>query len=478
MAGETSWGALLRDGNAGRSAVVGGGMIIHAISTFVVVTILPSVVRDIGGLRYFAWSTTLYVVASLFGGALCARTLARIGPRDTYRIALGTFAAGAAICALSPAMPVLLAGRFVQGLGAGTLSALSFTMVRLLFPQPLWPRALAVISAAWGVATLMGPALGGVFAQYTGWRIGFWVLCALAPCLLALVELALPKDLPPIAAPRTPLAVKNLAVLVASVLAVSVGGTTGDPRLGGMGVLFAVVGLTLFVSLEGRDESPRLLPRGACDPTRPLGAAYAGMSLLLMGTNTEIFVPYFLQVLHGLTPLHAGYLSAVMAGGWTTGSVLSSSGNPGRTRWALLLGPASMAAGLVGLCLLMPVDGLGAGGIAAIGVGLAAIGLGIGMCWPHLGATVFSTAPEGERALAASSVTVVIMVSNAFGSAMGGLVTNLAGLTVPGGAFGARSASAWLFGLFVVSPALAAVVVRFLRRPAPSPVPVREAAGD
>nr|MDA8247607.1 MFS transporter [Rhodospirillales bacterium] len=121
---------LLRGGNAGRSAVVGGGMILHALNTFIVATILPSIVRDIGGLRYFAWSTVLYLIASLFGGAFCARLVQRLGVRRAYRLALGGFALGSVACALAPAMPVLLAGRFVQGLGAGTLSALSFTLVR------------------------------------------------------------------------------------------------------------------------------------------------------------------------------------------------------------------------------------------------------------------------------------------------------------------------------------------------------------
>ena len=119
---KVGWAELVRGGNAGRTAVVGGGMIIHALSTFIVTTILPSVVREIGGLRYFAWSTVLYVVGSLLAAALCARVLRGIGVRNTYRVALLGFAAGSVACALAPAMPVLLAGRLVQGLGAGTLA--------------------------------------------------------------------------------------------------------------------------------------------------------------------------------------------------------------------------------------------------------------------------------------------------------------------------------------------------------------------
>ncbi len=217
------WSDLLRGGNAARTAVVGGGMVIHAISVFIVTTILPSIVLEIGGLAYFAWSTTLYVVASLLGGAFCARLLARIGARRLYRLALGCFALGAALCALAPSMPVLLAGRVVQGLGAGTLSALSFTMVRVLFPERLWAPALSIVSAAWGVATLAGPAVGGVFAEHHAWRMAFWSVCAAAPFLLLLVEISLPRGLARPPMPRTPMAFLNLAMLVAGVLALSVG---------------------------------------------------------------------------------------------------------------------------------------------------------------------------------------------------------------------------------------------------------------
>src|SRR6516165_4369408 len=85
------WSELLRGANGARVAVVGGGMILHAINSFIVITILPTVVRDIGGLRFFAWSTTLYLVASLLSGALCTRMLRRFGARWAYRIALGAF---------------------------------------------------------------------------------------------------------------------------------------------------------------------------------------------------------------------------------------------------------------------------------------------------------------------------------------------------------------------------------------------------
>jgi predicted MFS family arabinose efflux permease len=121
-----------------------------------------------------------------------------------------------------------------------------------------------------------------------------------------------------------------------------------------------------------------------------------------------------------------------------------------------------MLFGLTGMALLMPMPGFADPSILAIGVLLLLIGLVIGMCWPHLGVRVFRFAPEGEKDLAASAITIVVMVGQAFGSAFAGLVTNAAGLTNPGAMIGASSAAAWLFGSFALTPLLSALAVRRL----------------
>ena len=451
------WGDLLRHGNAARTAVVTGGMVLHAVNVFIATTILPTVVDEIGGLRFFAWATTLYVVASLFGAVACPRLL-RQGARPSYRVALGLFALGTAVCALAPTMPVLLAGRFVQGLGAGLLSALSFAQIRILFAPALWGRALGAVSIAWGAMTLLGPAIGGMFAEAHAWRAAFWTLLAAVPFLAVLVARALPRDAT--AAPEArPMAWRSLALLTASVLAISVGSATHDPAVNAAGLAVALCGLVLFAWSEAAGPH-RLLPRGACDPRTPLGGAYAAMVLLLLGLCTDVFVPLFLQTLHGLSPLHAGYLAALLSLGWTAASTFSTSYGAGRTQAILLAGPGCLGVGLLGLALLMPSALPQPVAVPALGVSLTLMGLGMGMCWPHLGTRVFAAASEAESALAAGSITVVVMAGNAIGSAFAGLVVNARGLDD-----GAAPAAGWLFGLALLWPVLAAVVLRRFDRP-------------
>jgi MFS family permease len=458
-----SWSDMLHGENLLRCLVVAASMILHALNTFIVVTVMPSVVADIGGMPFFAWSTTLYVVASLFGGAACARLLHRLGAQATYRAALLVFALGTLGCALAPNMAVLLAARLVQGLGAGLLSALAFSMVRVLFPAALWSRALSVISAAWGIATLAGPAVGGIFAEFGAWRWAFWATLGVVPVVAALVAVALPRDLDRPPAPRMPMAWLNLLVLAGSVMAVSVGGASGTGQGGMIGLGVAAVGMAVFFRLEA--TSPlHLLPRGGTDPRTKLGAAYGAMMLLAFGVNTEIFVPYFLQVLHGMTPLHAGYLSAVMSAGWTTAAVLSSGGGRARVLLSMRGGPLMMAMALAVLSALMPQFDPEGGKVVAIGVCLGLMGLGIGLAWPHLGPRVFAYAAEGEKDIAAASITIVLMTTYAFGSALGGVVTNMAGIAVPGGVEGASAAAGWLFTVFTLPPMIASLLIRRLLR--------------
>ena len=159
------WGALLSGRNAIRSLTLAGGVALHATNVFIATTIMPSVVKDIGGLPFYAWSTTAFVVASILGSSLSTKLLRVAGPRGAYASAALLFAFGALICAIAPAMPVFLLGRFLQGCGGGLLLAFAYAMIRLVFPESLWPRAITIVSGMWGVATLLGPAIGGAFAE-------------------------------------------------------------------------------------------------------------------------------------------------------------------------------------------------------------------------------------------------------------------------------------------------------------------------
>lgn len=459
-----SWGDLLRGRNGLRSIALAGGVALHAVNIYVVTTILPTIIQEIGGLTYYAWNTTLFVAASIVGSALSAKLIEQLGPRLAYLVALAVFSIGAVACAMAPSMPVLLLGRTVQGLGGGVLFALSYALIRVVFDARLWPRAMALVSGMWGVATLGGPAIGGMFAQSGHWRPAFWVLVPVA-LLLALIVASQFRGKAAADAPPGRVPWLTIALLVLSVLAISAASLSQRLLWNAAGIAAGVAIAALIVRID-RHARARLLPSGAYSLRAPLGVLYAVMSLLVAALTTEIFVPYFLQVVHQQTPLAAGYMTAMMAGGWTVASVYSAGRSALQAHRLIRISPWVVFTAIVALAATMPVTVWNPAwfGTVIYCAALTAVGFGIGLAWPHLLTRVFSTAAPGEENLASSSITTVQLYATALTAALAGVVANAGGLTEPGGVEGARTAALALFGVFALAPALAAVLARRLAR--------------
>jgi len=454
LSNKGSWAALFSGRSAFQAVALSGGVGLHAVNVYVATTILPSVVRDIGGLDYYAWNTTLFVVASIIGSALSARPLQSFGPRGAFGLALLIFTAGSLLCGVAPSMQIMLVGRTLQGFGGGLVFALSYVIIRIIYSEALWPRAMALVSGMWGVSTLFGPALGGIFAELDVWRAAFWAVAGVAVLLLLLALAVLPRR-SQADGERHPIAVFQLALLAAAILAISVGSVSNEVHQNFIGIAIALGLVTILVVVEARG-STRLLPRGALNVFCPLGAAYAALALLVFSVpGSEIFVPYFLQVLHGVSPLTAGYLAAIMAASWTLAQIGGSGLREGGARKAILFAAPIMIVGFIGLAWLTPIQSnIDVGLLSAIVLALLLVGFGVGLAWPHLLTRVLHVAPGDEQNLAASAITTIQLFATALGAAVAGMIANLAGLTEPGGVAG-TAAAYWLFLLFAIAPLLA-----------------------
>lgn len=447
------WGELLGGKNGVYALALAGGVTLHAVNMYIATTVMPSVVADIGGLDFYAWATTLFVVASILGAALTAKLLKGSGPRGAYVIATLLFGTGTLICSLAINMPTMLIGRSIQGLGGGFLYALAYGLTRIVLPERLWGRAIGLISAMFGIATLIGPAVGGVFAEYDAWRAAFWSLLPFTGLFAVIAYATLPKKSWD-RNERSSVPLPQLALLTGAVLSVSAGSLASELswNLAGLGAGLAMV--ALIAAVEGQAEA-RLLPRKAFNIATPLGALYATIALLMISMQPEIFVPYLLQQLHGQSPLWAGYLAALMAIGWTVASFLSSRWQEGSGNRLVVVGPILALGGLVLLALFMPVEGAGDWGLLLpICAGLVLIGFGIGLVWPSLVTRVYQSAPSTEQDLAAGGMTTVQLFAIAFGTACAGMVANFGGIADPGGVEGASRTAFWLAAIFAVAPAL------------------------
>ncbi|HHV70321.1 MFS transporter [Brucella intermedia] len=451
------WGELLSGKNGLYALALAGGVTLHAVNMYIATTVMPSVVQDIGGMDFYAWATTLFVVASILGAALTARLLKSAGPRGAYVVATLLFAAGTLISSLAINMPVMLAGRSVQGLGGGFLYALAYGLTRVVLPERLWGRAIGLISAMFGVATLIGPAIGGIFAEYGAWRAAFWSLLPVSGLFAAVAFATLPRSSWD-RNERVSIPVLQLILLTGAVLAVSAGSLSQETlwKVVGLG---AAIFMIAIIAVVDRDAKARLLPRRSFSLSTPLGALYLTIALLMLSMQPEIYVPYLLQHLHGQSPLWAGYLAALMAIGWTVASFLSSRWQEKGGDRLVVAGPVLALAGLVLLAIFLPIHGNGNWSLLApVCLGLILIGFGIGLAWPSLVTRVYQSAPPTEQDLAAGGMTTVQLFAIAFGTACAGMVANFAGIAVPGGVEGAANASLWLSVIFALAPAIAVAV--------------------
>lgn len=457
-----SWSELLWGRNGLRTLALAGGVALHAVNMFIVATILPSVVGDIGGLAYYSWNMTLFVMASILSSALSPHLMAAAGPRRAFLVAIAIFSAGTIQCAMAPNIGWMLAGRTLQGLGGGALLGLSYSSVRIVFPERLWPKSMALLSSMWGVATLLGPAVGGMFAEAGLWRWAFWsvILVAAGLALTVQTQMSRQSSLPQ-QARGVPFV--QLGLMVLAVLVVSVASLSPQAWKNLLGVAAGCV-LTLAIVAADTRRRNRLMPDGAYELAR-MGAVYACIALLSIVVTSEIFVPYFLQVLHGHRPLAAGYLASLISIGWTTGTITSAGRKGGAIAAILRTGPVLTAVSIAGLGLLLTVEFSGPLASAlALALPLLGMGLGIGMCWPHLLTHIYKVAPSGQENMASSAIITVQLYAVAFGSALGGMIANAAGFTDPGGVEGTGRAAWILLVSFGLAPALAAYFVIWVVR--------------
>src|SRR5215471_18485121 len=196
----TSWSMLFQSHRAAHTLLLMLGVGVPATSVFIVSTVLPSVVADIGGAAFYAWSSMLYTVASILGTASGGFIRATLDLRRGYMMGALVFVVGAVGCALAPHMLVLVGARAIQGWGGGVLVSLSYGIARVLYPEDLRPRVLATMSGVWGVAA-------------------FWVLVPVITLVLYLVWHALPGAAPQGQVPHVPLL--RLALLGIGMLCVA-----------------------------------------------------------------------------------------------------------------------------------------------------------------------------------------------------------------------------------------------------------------
>ncbi len=418
-----------------------------------VATAMPVVADDLDGLSLYGWSFTAPLLASLIGIAVAGRQVDRLGPGRPFALGLGLFAVGLATAGAAPTMEILVAGRFVQGLGTGVIPPVAYAAIGRAYAERARATMFALLSTAWVVPGLIGPAVSGTIAEEVGWR---WVFLAILPLVPLNAVLALPAlarlgappagDHPPVEPGQVARAIR-LAAGVGLVVA----------ALGWRSWLVAptiILGLAVAIP-----PLRQLLPAGTLRAARGLPAAVATRGLQTFAFfGAQAYLPLALQDVRGQRAAVAGLVLTAATLAWTAGAWLQE--RRGHALGRARLVQKGLAVLVVGSALsaAVLVDGFPLA-IAGLGWGLA--GLGMGMSYSGLSLLVLAAAPAGRE----GSATSAIQLSDVLGMAVG---TGLGGAAVAvGEAAGAtpRPGVAVAFGLALAAGGLAVVASRRLPLP-------------
>ncbi|HEX3337370.1 MAG TPA: MFS transporter, partial [Jatrophihabitans sp.] len=154
-----------------------------AIDSTIIATAVPSIVGNIGGFAEFPWLFSIYLLAQAVTVPLYGKLADLFGRKPVILFGIATFLVGSVMCGVAWSMPVLIAFRAVQGIGAGAIQPISLTIVGDLYSMRERAKVQGYLASVWGISSVVGPTLGGVFSEYGSWR---WIFFVNIPiCLLA-----------------------------------------------------------------------------------------------------------------------------------------------------------------------------------------------------------------------------------------------------------------------------------------------------
>jgi EmrB/QacA subfamily drug resistance transporter len=400
-----------------------------AIDGTIIATAVPTVVKDIGGASAFPWLFSVYVLVQAVTVPVYSKLADTFGRKPMMLIGISLFLLGSVLCGAAWSMPSLIAFRVVQGLGAGAVLPMSITIAGDIYTLKERAKAQGYLASVWGIASVVGPTLGGVFSQFVSWRWIFYVnvpICILAAIMIirALKETIEPKR-HRVDFLGAGLITAGMSLLILAVLEGGVAWAWDAP----ISIIAFVAGgllLIAFVFVETRASEP-ILPLWVFSRRLLSSTSLVSLGVGAIVIGLSAYVPTYLEGSLGSPPIVAGLALAALTLGWPL-----SASQAGRFylrigfRNTALIGLAFAIIGSMSLAFFAHAPSL-----AIVAVSCFIIGLGMGLvAVPTLIAAQSSVGWE-ERGVVTGANLFFRSIGSAVGVAIFGAIAN--GLVVSSG---------------------------------------------
>jgi len=390
-----------------------------AFEGMAVPTVLPALVDDLGGLDLYGWAFSAFWLTNIIGITLAGSSIDRQGPARSFAAGVVLFVAGLAISGIATTMPLVIVGRAIQGFGSGAIASVVYAVIARAYPAGVRPRMIALISSAWVVPGLVGPALAGLVSDSVGWR---WVFLGVVPPAVlmgAILYPVLARMLPA----RTSDPVRSDVRRAVDAAGLAVGSTLLLAALSLGSVIPALIagivgGALAIMSVR------HLVPAGTLRLARGRPSVIAAIFVIGFAFfGTESFVPLAVVGVRNESVTIGGLALSAAAVTWAGGSWLQARSAAGGQRGAVVtLGIVLIAIGIAVTSIVL----LPGAPVAAAAAGWAIAGLGMGLAYSMVTLLVLETATPGEEGFSSAALSLMFTLGTAFGAGIGGAVVAVA----------------------------------------------------